>query len=199
MPLFPPGRRVPAALVPTPPARCRPPLTARCRPPLAAPCCCSEFRKWIPSVNTIVYVGDAQSREVGGACSDCWLRRPPLLPLLMAAANCRCCSLPSPPAPPCRPADCRWVNAAWTRFRLARPQVLRAFEWETGNPAGRQVRRPTLHLLLAQSCMWPCRLRAQPGKPAACVSGAPFPLLYFCNHFSCSTSLTPSSPPTTWF
>jgi chromodomain-helicase-DNA-binding protein 1 len=40
-----------------------------------------EFRKWIPSVNTIVYVGDAQSRE-----------------------------------------------------------VLRAFEWETGNPMGRQVR-----------------------------------------------------------
>jgi SNF2 family DNA or RNA helicase len=25
-----------------------------------------EFRKWIPSVNTIVYVGDAQSREVRG-------------------------------------------------------------------------------------------------------------------------------------
>jgi chromodomain-helicase-DNA-binding protein 1 len=23
-----------------------------------------EFRKWIPAVNTIVYVGDAQSREV---------------------------------------------------------------------------------------------------------------------------------------
>ncbi|PRW57711.1 CHROMATIN REMODELING 5 isoform A [Chlorella sorokiniana] len=40
-----------------------------------------EFRKWIPSVNTIVYVGDAQSRE-----------------------------------------------------------VLRAFEWETGNPMGRQYK-----------------------------------------------------------
>ncbi len=29
---------------------------------------CREFRKWIPSVNTIVYVGDAQSREVRPYC-----------------------------------------------------------------------------------------------------------------------------------
>ena len=29
------------------------------------PCRCREFRKWIPTVNAIVYVGDAQSREVG--------------------------------------------------------------------------------------------------------------------------------------
>lgn len=33
---------------------------------------CREFRKWIPSVNTVVYVGDAQSREVGVAVAVCW-------------------------------------------------------------------------------------------------------------------------------
>lgn len=38
------------------------PSSLRRHPP--APLRCSEFRKWIPSVNTIVYVGDAQSREV---------------------------------------------------------------------------------------------------------------------------------------
>jgi SNF2 family DNA or RNA helicase len=120
-----------------------------------------EFRKWIPAVNTIVYVGDAQSREVrpGLADSRMWaplaeggggtvgvsrivaggegsLRSaeqgfPPSAVILRFLLLV--CKRPSPPpAPHLHPPTYTPITT------MPREQVLRAFEWETGLPPGQR-------------------------------------------------------------
>ncbi|KAL4856079.1 Protein CHROMATIN REMODELING 5 [Chlorella vulgaris] len=126
-----------------------------------------EFRKWIPSVNAIVYVGDAQSREVRwtpglfgrsgfeqpagrtvpwlasgwvgveAQLQAGWLGRQQKTSSSVAAELID--SVPIGAFFRCR-HHLTAVGQAAASLRLEAPQVLRAFEWETGLATGRQYK-----------------------------------------------------------